>query len=61
MWLPNMLKNIIIILFLLALTLQASSGLAVSPNRKYFLTGIVQVDTASTYNTTADSWNTRTH
>jgi len=42
---------------LVSLTLQATSTQTVSPNQKYFATGVVAIDTTSSYNNASASWN----
>jgi len=47
----------LIIALLVALTLQATSTQTVSPNQKYFATGVVAIDTTSSYNNASATWN----
>jgi len=47
----------LIIALLVATALQATSAPTVSPNQKYFATGVVTVDTTSSYNNAPASWN----
>jgi len=47
----------IVISLLVALTLQATSTPTLSQNQKYFATGVVTIDTASSYNNASATWN----